>query len=225
MNTVIIDNILFDIDANLLAESLRINNVPDKKKLSDIAREAKSIGWPKALYMQSYIESRGDDFILIGGTRFDGRLLSVNLNAVGCVFPYIATSGKELEDWSMGLEGIQLQYWGNSIKMLALDCATDALIRHIRKFHGTGPISTMNPGSLPEWPIDEQKKLFQILGFSCADIGVTLNESGMVTPLHTVSGIFFPSGRGYVNCSLCKREGCRIRKAPYDKALHDNILM
>jgi hypothetical protein len=223
LEAIIIQDISFDIDADLLAESLRINNIADKKKLSDIAREAKSLCRPKALYAQSYIESRGDDFILIGGVRLEGRLLSANLRSIGCVFPYIATCGKELEDWLNGLEGVQLQFWADSIKMLALDCATDALIMHIRKLHETGPISSMNPGSLPEWPIDEQKKLFQLIGSRYADIGVELKESGMMTPLHTVSGIFFSSESGYVNCSICKREECRIRKAPYDRALHENI--
>jgi hypothetical protein len=78
----------------------------------------------------------------------------------------------------------------------------------------------MNPGSLAEWPIGEQKLLFGLLGKVEELIGVQLTDSFLMLPIKTVSGIRFPKEGTYENCQLCPRQKCPGRKARYDEGLY-----
>ena len=75
----------------------------------------------------------------------------------------------------------------------------------------------MSPGSLEDWPIQEQLPLFALLGEAPAAIGVRLTESLLMLPGKSVSGIFFPSASTFFSCRLCPRERCEGRKARYDE--------
>ena len=76
-------------------------------------------------------------------------------------------------------------------------------------------ISSLNPGSLKEWPITGQVPLFELLGGVTEDIGVVLSDSLLMSPVKSVSGIMFQSEEAYENCQLCPRENCPGRRAPY----------
>ena len=67
------------------------------------------------------------------------------------------------------------------------------------------------------WPTGGQRPLFTAL--RPEEIGVTLNESCLMSPIKSVSGVLFPSESGFENCAVCPREGCQGRRAPYDAAL------
>jgi hypothetical protein len=78
-------------------------------------------------------------------------------------------------------------------------------------------ISCMSPGSLEDWPIEEQKKLFSLLPGVDSMLGVRLTESFLMIPRKSVSGIYFPADVSFFNCQLCSRESCENRKAGYDE--------
>jgi hypothetical protein len=66
------------------------------------------------------------------------------------------------------------------------------------------------------WHISGQKKLFEML--RPEQVGVTLNDSFLMHPLKSVSGVLIAgpveihdSAMGYPACSECKTQGCRER--------------
>ncbi|MFH2218163.1 MAG: vitamin B12 dependent-methionine synthase activation domain-containing protein [Pseudomonadota bacterium] len=69
-----------------------------------------------------------------------------------------------------------------------------------------------------DWPVTEQEKLFEII--DSERIGVELNDSCLMTPRKSVSGVFgiLPDdahGDGaYTPCSDCRKTGCPHRRAP-----------
>jgi hypothetical protein len=77
----------------------------------------------------------------------------------------------------------------------------------------------MSPGSLEDWPIEQQRPLFSLLGNVEASIGVKLNKSLLMIPRKSVSGVYFPNEVTFYNCQLCPRERCEGRKAPYTEEL------
>ncbi len=79
----------------------------------------------------------------------------------------------------------------------------------------------MNPGSLEDWPITQQKQLFSIFGNVEDLIGVKLTDSFLMIPRKSVSGIYFPTEVMFYSCQLCQRKNCEERQAPYDKSLED----
>ena len=222
MDAIVIDNISFQPDFDLLTKLLRIDKegsyFEDFRKMVE---EAKAIGRPKAIYKVSYIENKGDDFVVIDGHTFKSRVLRVNVDQIHRVFPFIVTGGMELERWLRSFEDTLKQYWAEAINGMALLAAIKALDAHLEEKYRPGKIAYMTPGSLEDWPITEQKTLFALLGDTRKLIGVELMESCLMVPTKTVSGIRFPTEKSFQNCRLCPREDCPGRRAPYDKDLYD----
>jgi len=77
----------------------------------------------------------------------------------------------------------------------------------------------MNPGSLADFPISEQVKLFSLIDSPTKYIGVELSDSYLMRPLKSVSGIIFETEANYENCMLCPRLDCPNRRAEYNEAL------
>ena len=100
---------------------------------------------------------------------------------------------------------------------------TEALANYL---DSGGQTSEVNPGSLVDWPIMEQQKLFRVFGENAAKAGVELNPNSLMFPIKTVSGIRYATDKVFHNCELCQRKDCPDRKAEFNqdlylKTLHD----
>jgi len=222
MNPILLNDIPFQPQLSALRERFHIpEDSPHIEDLKALAREAGRIGKPKALYGIGYVETRGEDFVVIDGARFKSRVLRVNLDKVHRVFPYIATGGRELDSWARSLEDMVHRFWADALCEMALGEALQVLNTHLEERYRIGRSSSMSPGSLGDWPIEEQIPLFSLLGNTEETAGVSLTESLLMVPLKSVSGIRFPSEEGFESCELCPRDDCPGRRAAYDKALYE----
>lgn len=214
-------NIPVDYDLDAMLEHLRLEKGSrHAAEFEELLQQAKEIVNPKALYTLSYIENRDGDSVQFGGAAFSSRVLSLNLEQVERVFPYIATCGSELDSIDTEYDMLK-QFWLDEIKAKALLAAIQYLYTHIDEHHKPGNLSTMNPGSSAAdvWPIEQQRELFSIFGDVEAQIGVRLTDSCLMVPNKTVSGIFFPTETSFESCQLCPREVCKGRRAPYNPEL------
>lgn len=222
MTATIIENIPFKPDLAALIDKMRITDrKPLIKEFRQILEEAESIANPKAMYCMSTIEKKGEDFVVIEGQRFESKILCVNLEKTDHVFTNVSTCGVELASWSGGISGVLHKFWADAICDFALTSAVKRVQKEIKKHYKTGYISSMTPGSLEDWPISEQKKLFNLLENATAAIGVSLTERYYMTPVKTVSCLTFPSDEQYYNCQLCSMDSCPNRRAPFDEHLMD----
>jgi hypothetical protein len=222
VDAVILDNIPFQIDLDDLMQTLHVKaQSKHADELKRLAQAAQPLGRPKAMYKVAYIESKGEDTIATDGVVFTSRVLRVNLEPVHKVFPYVVTCGMELEEWSRSIEDLLQRFWAEAINEWALRSAVQFLEKHLVEQYELGQTSTMNPGSLEDWPLQEQRTLFALLGDPQAAIGVRLTEGLLMVPTKSVSGIRFPTETSFASCQLCPRENCRGRRAPYDKELYD----
>ena len=218
MERIILDDIPFEVDEKGLAALLRIQpGSRSSSELSKILQEARLVASPKAAFAAASAHMIKEGTIEIGGIRFTSRLLCANLSNSGIAYPFAATCGTELEEWSRTKGGMLHSFWADSIMLMALGCAVTFLETCLKKRLGEGvSLSSMNPGSLADWPLTEQAALFSLLGDSAEAIGTRLTDKMVIHPLKSVSGIQFASARAFVNCSLCPRQGCPSRRAPYD---------
>jgi len=217
---VILDRIPFRVNITALARRLRLR--PESgmaEELHRLAAEAQAIARPKGLYRLAFIEDRGSAHVVIDGVRLSSRVLQVNLQETQRVFPYVATCGTELSEWYSGQDGLLTKYWAETIAEMALRTATQAVRQNLERRYEPGALSTMNPGSLSDWPLEEQRGLFELLGNTEDTVGVRLNESMLMLPTKSVSGILFATDSQFTSCQLCPRERCRERRAPYDAEL------
>jgi hypothetical protein len=220
LNPIIIDNIPFSIQAEHLYPLLKIkSNSTLAGRLGMVLDSAIQTARPKVAFKVAAVERSDDGKVLLDGIRFKSSVLQVNLRECRRAFPFVATCGMELHDWSQAIRDPLESFWADTVCMLALGAALDAFKRRVHGLFETNTTSTMNPGSLADWPLTEQPKLFSLLGDSTEAIGVRLTPAAMMVPLKSVSGIEFESGEKFVNCRLCPRDKCQGRRALYDEHL------
>ena len=191
----------------------------DWELLEKLLEEAGSLISGKAVYEVSYIEEKVAEGVLLDGIRFQSKVLRKNLENAGRVFPYVVTIGRALEKRSGEHEDLLAKYYLDTIGTIALVKARKQLENHLRLRFALEKIAFMSPGSLEDWPLEEQKPLFSLLGDVEGAIGVRLNEGLMMVPKKSVSGIYFPTETTFYSCQLCPREHCEGRKASYDQKL------
>lgn len=221
MNQITLTNIPFQPDIPLLMAKLRIKDGSNyQKSLLALVQQAQTIARPKALYKVAPVQERTGNTVVIQGVTFTSRVLQVNLAQTHRVFVFVATGGVELDEWVQSIDDILYNYWADAIAEMALRAAIDALRSHILNRYRPGHLAVMHPGSLADWPIKQQRPLFDLLDNPEAAIGVKLLNSLLMTPTKSVSGIYFPTQESFESCQLCPMENCPNRKAPYDATLY-----
>ncbi len=185
------------------------------ENLSELAALAQELIQPRGIFEVSNVGRMEGRTIDVEGVTFLSPILRENLGKSNKVFPYIITVGAELERAAAAQNDLLRQYYLEEIANIALEQAADWFAKYLAERYGMTDLSNMSPGSLEDWPITEQAKLFSIFGDTEKLIGVRLTENMLMIPRKSVSGILFPSGEGFVACQLCEREKCPGRKAPY----------
>ncbi|NLU36083.1 MAG: vitamin B12 dependent methionine synthase [Clostridiales bacterium] len=222
MKQVVLSNIPFKPDRDGLLKKLHMDaGSEDGIRFLDLIRQAEKIGRPKAVYALASIDQKLSDGVVVEGIRLTSRIMRVNFADINRVFPYVITCGRELSEWAAGLEDMLEQYMADLIMEQALEAARRYLYDHLDKEYRLGSFKSMNPGSLEDWPLSQQKQIFQILGKVKEAIGVELNDSCLMLPMKSVSGILFQTESSYENCQLCPREFCPNRRAEYNPQLFE----
>lgn len=219
---MIVDNIPFKPNLAYLYTHLHVPSRPAQRQAFDaLAAQAAEVARPKALYGLTVIEDHGDDFIVVEKIRFKSRVLAVNVKSLHRVFPFVVTCGMELVEWADGLSGMLERFYADALKLAALRTATRRLEKEIRHQFDTGRISQMCPGSLSDWPLDQQRPLFDLLGDTQGAVGVTLKSSMLMIPDKSESGFYFQNDSGFASCQLCPVKDCPSRKSPFVEHLYE----
>lgn len=207
------------INKPLLLEKLNIDadDTNAIEIIDDLISQAEKIGRPKALLKKCRISLISGRNVTIDDICFESTIMTNNLKDNKSIIAYIVTCGTELDSWSLNKTDMLEQYWAKDVCEHVLGNAYSDLFKDAELIMEPGKsLSVMNPGSLEDWPLPEQKKLFTLLGNPENDIGVTLSESCLMYPIKSVSGIIFEADKKFVNCTCCNRENCPNRRAPYD---------
>lgn len=221
----IIDRIPVNLSAGQVLRHLHLDE--DGKYAGDVqelVEMTQPLIHPKAVYDVCYIDRKDNGSVEINGVTFTSRVLRANLDKVERVFPYIVTCGTEVESVEVESDDLMGKFVLDTIKQMALRVAAGHLRKHIEEKFRPGKMSSMNPGSLEDWPISEQKQLFSIFGDVESLIGVRLTDTFLMLPLKSISGVYFPKEIKFVSCQLCPRERCSGRRAPYDEELKKQYL-
>jgi hypothetical protein len=222
MDSIVLDPLPVAVDTPHLLDTLRLREgSPRILEVQRLIDEAVAVARPKAIYKLAFVESRGPDTIVLDGLTFTSRVLRVNLDGLNRVFAYVCTAGREAATWAERQEDPLARYWADAINETILRGAMLGFDRHLTQAYQLEHTSRMNPGSLADWPLREQRVLFALLGDVTGAIGVTLMDSLLMVPAKTVSGVLFPTEETFASCQLCPREVCPNRRAPYDAALFE----
>ena len=218
----ILDAIPVVLEREEAAQRLGLPSQGPRGELLDGAlTRARELIQPRACFRTSYVYEKGEDTVKVGSVTFKSRILRVNLEKADKVFPYVITLGDGLDRAGEAAADMLQKYYLDQLGNLALGQAQEYLLTHLREKYGLGKVSRMNPGSLTDWPLEEQQQLFALLGPEEVrdSLGVSLTSSFLMRPMKSVSGIVFPTEKTFKSCQLCPREDCPGRQAPYNEKL------
>jgi hypothetical protein len=215
----ILNNIQIQLDFESVRTRLHLKGDNDLKAVQDLVDTAQSLVTPKVLYKVCYIEEKREQGVVIENVLFNSRVLRKNLAEIERVFPFVITIGSKFSERLEACSDLLEKFYLDTIGNVALNQVRGELNNHLKSEYAIEKTAFMAPGSLPDWPINEQKPLFKLLGDVEASIGVKLTDSLLMLPAKSVSGIYFPTETSFFSCQLCPRERCDSRKAKYNEKL------
>jgi hypothetical protein len=177
--------------------------------------KAYKLGKPCGVFRECYIEDHDSENVTIDGIIFKGALIAEKLSEIHRVFPYIASCGLELSTWADSLQDELMKFYANTFNQYVVGAMSSHVNKMVMEYSGVEKFATLNPGSLPDWPITQQRPLFKLLDGVTDEIGVCLTPSCLMIPIKSVSGILFPSSTEWFNCMRCRRLNCPGRQAKY----------
>jgi hypothetical protein len=214
----ILNDIPFSVEIAEIVTRIRVGNEACEE-IKLLLEQANRLISAKAVYKVSYVDSRSEDSVTLDGMVFRSRVLRKHLDRVQRVFPYVVSIGHALEERGQQSPGPLEKYYIDEIGNVAVVKARAYLEDHLKEKYGIQKLSTMGPGQLKDWPIEEQRKLFNLLGNVENAIGVSIGEHMFMSPFKSLSGIYFPTEVTFFTCQLCSREKCPSRRAKYDEKM------
>lgn len=213
-----------DIAAVLKRLRLKEGNARLEKIARELAEKALAAARPKGIYRVSRAKVIDRGAVEIDGVRFTSRTLSKCLEGVDTVYPLIATAGQELDDLPVERGDLMQQFTLDTVKTVILFSALEYMTDGIKKKHKPGGLAILNPGEFNDFPISQQKPLFELFGDATARIGVSLTRGGSLKPTKSRSGILFPNETGFLSCRLCTQLKCPGRRAAYDAKEYEKYI-
>jgi hypothetical protein len=217
----ILENISVSLSLDNVRRRLHMKPDSDLTQVRNLVATVQQLIEPRAIYNVCYIEEKSEDSVIVEGLRLSSQVLRKNLDRVERIFPYVITLGGKLGEKQNACGDLLENYYLDSIGNLALTSLRKQLKKHLQSKFALEKISSMAPGSLSDWPIEEQRPLFKLLGDVQASIGVRLTPSLLMIPAKSISGFYFPTEVSFYSCQLCPRKRCESRKAKYDQTLAD----
>jgi hypothetical protein len=197
-------------------------------RIEEMARElvgaALATARPQAIYQISHARVIDKTTVEIDGISFTSKVLSRLLRDQNEVIPFIATIGKKLDEMSVPPRDMLRQFVLDAIKTVILVETVDYLTEYVKEKHVMPRVALMNPGELEDWPISQQRSLFELFGGAERQIGVSLTTGGAMKPIKSRSGVIFPNETGFLSCQLCTDQTCPGRQAEYDPEMAKEYL-
>jgi len=213
----IFNNLGFVPDKTALEARLKIDE-DLQDDFDDVFAECEKIANPIFALKECEVSFDGE-ITVIDSERFESKLMRDNFkNSCKC-WVYIMSCGKELYDLALSKDDPLEKYWVEAFAEQALAYASKLTHAKALEISGEKNLYSMNPGSLSDFPITNQRGLFRLMGDTEKLLGVRLTESCLMLPNKSGSGIYFASEEKFVNCALCPRENCPNRRAPFDEML------
>lgn len=149
-----------------------------------------------------------------------GKTIATQLKKSEAFALFVATVGREFEQFQQKVSGsddILHAFITDALGSVMAEHCADQLENHLQTSIdklGWRHTNRFSPGYC-HWPITDQPTLFALLGE--ASCGVTLNESCLMSPIKSVSGIIGVGSqvehKDYA-CAFCNKADCMFRKRP-----------
>jgi hypothetical protein len=177
----------------------------------------------RGMFRVACVGDRGNDWVEIDGIRLTSKVLAKSLASTNTVFPYVFTSGKELDKLPVSPQEHMRYFCLDAVKMNASLQAAGYFMNYIKTKYALPEITHLHPGEFADFPIEQQVPLFSLFHDTEASIGVKLTSTKTIQPVKSGSGIIFANGGSFESCALCLQARCPGRRAPYSPKLAEQF--
>lgn len=164
------------------------------------------------------------DGVSIEGEFFSSRIVADRLKNESHAYAYIATCGRGISDAIDGTDDDLDKYILDQYAYCAYLQAMEKMSASIEEELGIKRHIRLCPGSIIDWSIGDVCKIFVLMDGLYQRIGTRVLDSGLIDPLKSTSGFFYPTEEEFESCAICPRANCENRKAPFDEELHDKMV-
>jgi hypothetical protein len=170
------------LDIREVEKRLPMEQRPDTSAVEALVDSARHLVRARAVFRTCYLDKSPKDGVSLDSVRFHSKILRKNLEEVGRVFPFVVTIGDALEKRARtSLDPLE-QFYLDTIANVALSEASRRLREHLCSRYALTSMSSISPGSLPDWLIEHQRQLFSLLGDVQAAVEVRLTDSLLMPP-------------------------------------------
>ncbi len=180
---------------------------------------AREIAKPRAIIKWTDASVEEGNLVRVGSAAFQSVLLADKLKEQQRVLLIVVTAGDEIKE-SDRIENPLLR---DALTGAVLGAAMEYVFRFVAENFKLEEGGMLQPGSLPDWPIENNHALIAEIGGVQEDLGITLNEKGYMNPWNSCSGIYFAEAGGYKNCMLCKKLDCIGRRTEFNQEEYTRI--
>lgn len=183
-----------------------------------ISEEIERITIPRFNYVVSTDIQVGNSVLQFGKMQFNtGKVISEALKNAEYAALFIATTGIELDSYlnSIKQEGdIVREFISNAIAAEYAEATVREGLKCLQIEYSVKTVGNPYSPGYCGWNIREQRKIFSILPSDVC--GVSLNESCLMSPVKSVSGIVAIGGEGVkapYGCEICEMSNCYKNRA------------
>ena len=195
---------------------------PGARELTEMARQAERMPGATAGFVRVPVREvdRKSAVIALGPARFSSRILAKSLDAGHWAFAVLATLGSVARQRAQTETDLLKSWWWQGLFDLAMERIVAYVMDEIKRRFSIQVLSILSPGSLADWPLDQQKEMFRLFGALPGQLGVRLTADMVMEPCFSVSGLMFETPVPFCSCAFCPRESCESRRMPFDPDLH-----
>ena len=210
-------NIPFDANIAELSQNPFFKGDAQEEAVVAAWNKAAALAEPAVMVRQVDVIHGEKGVCEIGGQSVSSAVLDKNLAGLHRAFAFVATCGRQMALEDSDNENVKAALF--VLRMQSLRAAMDYALSWTKEHFVLSKIATVNPGSLPQWPISEQPVLFSMIGDVKGELGIELTKTMFMWPSESASGLIFETEHDYKNCMACKKLDCIGRQAPYNEAL------
>lgn len=189
-----------------------------------IANDVEGIVKPRFILKEINIDSLNSDSVVINSIEFNSIILADRLKGHTAVFAFIITSGKEIASYMNYVTDYLDNYILDQIAYMGYLSALKNMQETLGNSFNINRYTSLAPGSLLDWNVEEVKKIFKLIGDDYKKIDVDVMDSGMVNPIKSTSGILFETNDVFHSCEICMKVNCPSREAEYNEKKYNEMI-
>lgn len=225
ISIIIETNINFKFDEKLFFKLLNIKkSAPVANTALKIANDIECLPRPKYILKKLSIDNVDYYGVTIASNRFRSKILAHQLQGKSTVFAFIATCGKEIFNYAKHAANYLENYIIDQVAYMAYLTALEHMQKTLEENFKIRKYTSLTPGSLLDWNVEEVKKVFSLFDGAYNKIGVDVLDSGLINPLKSTSGLLFKSNEVFHSCSICMKINCPNRRSEFDEKEYNKAI-